>query len=425
VLNEFLDRRARGEAVKEADLLAEHPDIAEELRGYLGLLDDLEPTRQRVGKLVAQGLLSATADARYLAELGPYKITGLIGQGGMGIVLNALEESLNRAIASKVLRPDLACDRLALNRFTREAKAAAALRHPNIVTVYSVGEQNGTHYIAMERVDGPSLAEVIREHGPLPAETIRDIFRQLMVGLSAAHQAGLIHRDIKPSNLLLDGFPPPSQGGAGGCSTLLLSKEGPGEVLPSTGWPTSSEVGAPIRTPSVNEWSSPDATGGLSTSAGNGCPTLSEGGGLTNSRTPAPGGGRPPDKSAPSFRAARGRGRTSDTTERGATLPRSFLLKITDFGLARMLSSQTRITLPDSCLGTPEYMSPEQARGDENIDHRADLYSAGVVLYEMLTGRTPFKADAPSAVIHQILYTDRPTRRQFAGTPTGSFQRCR
>ena len=99
-----------------------------------------------------------------------------------------------------------------------------------------------------------------------------------------------------------------------------------------------------------------------------------------------------------------------------ATAKASSTIKIADFGLARIVSAQTRMTLPDSVFGTPEYMSPEQARGDDNIDHRSDLYSAGVVLYEMLTGRPPFKADAPSAVIHQILHDDPPDPRKVIGS---------
>ncbi len=290
ILNDFLDRRSRGTAESVSELLAAHPECAEQLRDALETVAEVTPPCAAVSELVKQGRLSQPSDAAYLADLGPYRITGSIGRGGMGIVLSAYEPALERSVALKILRPELAEDEAALHRFAREAKAAAALRNPHIVTVYGVGEACGTRYMAMEHVDGPSLADVIRDGGPLPTDTVRAVFDQLMSGLAAAHDAGLVHRDIKPSNILLDG------------------PEG--------------------------------------------------------------------------------------------------LVKITDFGLARMVSSQTRMTLPKSVLGTPEYMSPEQARGDEDIDHRTDLYSAGVVLYEMLTGRTPFKADTPSAVIHQILHDE-------------------
>lgn len=287
ILNDFLDRRARGELVSDPELLAQHPKFADELREALDVVEDIRTSGSGVDDLVARGILAHSSDPKYLAQLGRYKITGLIGRGGMGVVLKAYEESLNRTVALKILRPDLAQDKTAIERFTREAKAAAALRHPNIITVYAVGQERGTHFIAMEHIDGPSLGDLIRTDGPLSTETTRDLFGQLLSGLVAAHESGLIHRDIKSSNILLDG----------------------------------------------------------------------------------------PEKR----------------------------VKIADFGLARILSSQTRMTAAGSIFGTPEYMSPEQARGDENIDHRSDLYSAGIVLFEMLTGRTPFKSDTPSGVIHQIL----------------------
>ncbi len=341
ILNDFLDRRERGESISESDLLAQNADIANELRQHLALIQDLEPSRNRIAKLITQGLLEPPDDGDHLAQLGPYRITAIIGQGGMGIVLKAYEPSLKRTIALKLLRPELARDDVALNRFKREAQAAAALHHPNIMTVHAVGEEDGTHYIAMEYIEGPSLAEIIQEQGPLPTEAIRDIFTQLMQGLSAAHQAGLIHRDIKPSNLLLTACPKPSRVSSEGAMDKRSRDQR--RSLPVSGWPTVPEDEA--RTP-------------------------------THQPTPT--------------------------------------IKIADFGLARMITSQTQMTLPDSILGTPEYMSPEQARSDTNIDHRTDLYSAGVVLYEMLTGRTPFKAETPSAVIHQILHVESPHPKSFA-----------
>lgn len=298
ILSDFADRRAAGQAESETELLAAHPDVADELRLHLDVLRNLSPGQSRIDALIAQGILRGTSDPQYVAELGPYRIKQFIGQGGMGIVLQAYEESLNRTVALKILRPDLAGDRAALARFTREAQAAAALRHPNIVTVHAVGEENGVHFLVMEFVDGPSLRDLIQQASPLSAETIATFFRDILSALARAHEAGLIHRDIKSSNILVD-----------------------------------------------------EANGAV---------------------------------------------------------------KIADFGLARMQDSGTRMTTTGSILGTPEYMSPEQARGAGPVDHRADLYSAGVVLYEMLTGRTPFQADTPSAVIHQILHDDPPDPRRLA-----------
>jgi|GEM_PF-3879432 len=297
---------------------------------------------------------------RATPRLGPYKIIDYLGRGGMGIVLKAYEESLDRVVALKILRPELAEEPVALERFTREAKAAAALNHPNIVAVHAVGQKGGVPFIAMEYVEGPSLAEVIKscpvasdprvgrspEQAPdsptttAPGnppidirnpDTIRDIFRQLLEALAAAHAAGLIHRDIKSSNILLT----PS-------ATMAQQPVAGEEQQPRAAVPHNPEVRIP----------NPES-----------CKLNPES---------------------------------------------SFRVKLADFGLARMENSQTRMTAADSILGTPEYMSPEQARGDEDIDARSDLYSAGVVLYEMLTGRTPFKANTPMAMIHQIIHVEPP-----------------
>lgn len=295
LLNDYLDRRARGEPISEEVLLAEHPDVADILAQHLSLLRALAPSSNAIPELLAKRMLSPSSAPEYAAELGNYRITAVIGRGGMGIVLRAIEQPLHRPVALKILRPELAADRRALVRFAHEAKAAAALRHPNIVTVHACGECDGTNYLAMELIDGPSLADALARESPLLTEEIRRIFGELLQGLAAAHSAGLIHRDIKSSNILLDG---------------------------------------PHRQ-----------------------------------------------------------------------------VKIADFGLARITASNTRVTMLQSAIGTPQYMSPEQARGDENVDHCTDLYSAGVVLYEMLTGRVPFKGDSPSALIHAILSTEPPAPR--------------
>jgi hypothetical protein len=223
----------------------------------------------------------------------------------MGVVLRAIEKPLGRQVALKILRPELAVDHRALVRFEHEARAAAALRHPNIVAVHACGTQNGTHYLAMEAIDGPSLAERMTQKPTLTTQEIRRLVRELLTGLSAAHDAGLVHRDVKPSNILLDG---------------------------------------------------------------------------------------------------------SDAT-----------VKIADFGLARIVASSTRLTLPQSAIGTAEYMSPEQARGDENIDHRADLYSVGVVLFELLTGRVPFRGGSGSSIIHQIIHDEPPDPQTHAPRCDGSL----
>jgi serine/threonine protein kinase len=418
-LNAYLDRRKLGTAEPEAEFLARHPDLADDLRLHLVMLGELQPVTPRIDALIARGVLRKSADPGYAAELGPYQIVRLLGVGAMGVVLLAHEERLRRSVALKILRPELAADAAALTRFTREARAAAALHHPHLVTVHTVGEEQGVHFMAMEYVDGPTLAEVIRaEEGKgqeaggkseagdtrrstqhyrseaqipmrrgalstrptatshptltgtqhsyaLPPDLIRELFRQLLTGLAAAHGAGLIHRDIKPSNILLDlGL----QIADCGLQDRTASDREPAPHAP-TGWPTSSEAG--------ERW---------------------EGGPLV--RKPGSAAAQPNPQTEI---------RDSQSAQHSALRTQHFSVKIADFGLARMLNAQTRVTLPAAVLGTPEYMSPEQARGesaDHPIDHRADLYAAGVVLYEMLTGRTPFRGDSSSVVLHRILHEE-------------------
>jgi len=324
IINDFLDRRARGEPVDEAGLLAGHAELADELRTCLASLRDLRPTQDPLADLVERGVLNRSDDSRYVGTLGPYQIVSLLGRGGMGVVLKAYEESLNRTVALKILRLELAGDSVARSRFVHEARAAAGLQHPNVVTIYAVGQERDVTYLAMEYVDGPSLATLIRQAGPLPTELIRAIFQQLLSGLAAAHECRLIHRDVKAANILLES-----------CQPSAISSQ-PEESRPVVGAESKS---------------------------------------------------------------------LAESSELRADC---FRVKLADFGLARVLTGQTTLTLPNAFLGTPEYMSPEQARGDAQIDQRTDLYSAGVVLYEMLTGRTPFKADSATATLHRILHDDPP-----------------
>lgn len=323
LLDEFLKRQEAGSAPGEEDLLAAHPECAAELREHLALVRHLTPRHHRIAELLSRGILQSSPSGQCAALLDDYQVHRVLGEGGMGIVLDGYDPRLQRRIALKVLRPELAGDAVALERLEREAKAAGALQHPNVVTIYSLGMACSAPYIVMERVGGPSLAAVVHMRGPLPAPTVREIFCHILDALAAAHQAGLIHRDIKSSNILVVGLDPV-------------------DAAPDTG-----EGARDMQSPT------------LSASVG-------------------PSGGGAGD---------------------GARIA----VKIADFGLARLRSSRATLTEHGSVLGTPDYMSPEQARGDTEIDHRTDLYSAGVVLYEMLTGRTPFHADTPTATIRRIL----------------------
>jgi hypothetical protein len=225
-----------------------------------------------------------------LGRLGAHEVSGVIGAGAMGVVLNALDKSLDRTVAIKVLAPHLASSGAARKRFAREAKAAAAVLHPNVIAIHSVSNDDSLPYLVMPYVRGASLQKRLDQEGPLPVAEILRIGSQIAAGLAAAHAQGLVHRDIKPANILLE-----------------------------------------------------------------------------------------------------------EGVERVA---------ITDFGLARAVDDAT-MTRTSVIAGTPQYMSPEQARG-ESVDHRSDLFSLGSVLYAMCTGRAPFRAETSFGVLRRI--TDEPHR---------------
>ncbi len=135
--------------------------------------------------------------------LGSYQIVEELGRGGMGIVYRAYQPSLNRHVAVKILPPQLAFDQQLVDRFLREARAAAGLRHPNIVVVYDVGQEQGIHFIAMEYLEGRNLAQVIEEEGPLHPKRAAQIVEQVASALDYAHQRGFVHRDVKPANIFV------------------------------------------------------------------------------------------------------------------------------------------------------------------------------------------------------------------------------
>jgi eukaryotic-like serine/threonine-protein kinase len=206
---------------------------------------------------------------------GRYRIVRKLGTGGMANVYLAEDEVLGRRVAIKILNDRHAGDDQFVERFRREAKNAAGLSHPNIVSIYDRGEAEGTYYIAMEYLDGRSLKELIVARGPAPVNVAIDYARQILAAIRFAHRHGIVHRDIKPHNVLVDG-----------------------------------------------------------------------------------------------------EGR----------------LKVTDFGIARAGASQ--MTEAGSIIGTAQYLSPEQAKGAP-VDQTSDLYSVGVVLYELLTGVVPFSGETP------------------------------
>ena len=252
----------------------------------LSSISQLDFEQPAIPPQIAQVLeaLLPTDDPAMLGRLGGYEISGAIGAGGMGVVLKGIDRALDRTVALKVMAPHLATSGAARQRFSREARAAAAVIHPNVIAIHSVCTDAALPFLVMPYVGGASLQKRIDADGALPVPDILRIGIQIAAGLSAAHHQGLVHRDIKPANILLD---------------------------------------------------------------------------------------------------------------RGIER-----LVITDFGLARAVDDAS-MTRTGVIAGTPQYMSPEQARG-EAIDARSDLFSLGSVLYTLCTGRVPFRADSALAVLRRI-----------------------
>ena len=227
--------------------------------------------------------LRPSDDPDALGRLGTYDISEVIGVGGMGIVLKGHDAKLKRVVAVKILSPAYAANSTARKRFLREAQAAAAVTHPNVVTIHSVDEDR-LPYLVMEFVDGPTLQQRLDVEGFLQLNQILRIGINVASGLAAAHAQGLVHRDIKPGNILLE-----------------------------------------------------------------------------------------------------------DGIERA---------RLTDFGLARA-ADDASVTRDGVVVGTPQYMSPEQARG-ETVEQTSDLFSLGSVLYTLATGRPPFRAESSYGVMRKI-----------------------
>jgi serine/threonine-protein kinase len=231
---------------------------------------------------------------------GKYRIDARLNEGGMGTVYRGTHVLMDKTVAVKVLRPSLAADEKIVARFSREARAASRISHPNALSVTDFGEDESGHvFLVMEFLNGKTLKQVIRADGPMPLARVVSITRQVGDALNAAHSQGVVHRDLKSDN-------------------IMLLDSGSGDHA-----------------------------------------------------------------------------------------------KVLDFGIAKINEPggavDTSLTAPNLVIGTPQYMSPEQCSQDSEIDARSDIYSLGVILFEMLVGHVPFSGDSPTKVMMKHLQEPVPS----------------
>src|SRR5215472_124755 len=275
----------------------------------------------------APELLGDDRDALIGTHIGPYRVESVLGSGGMGVVYLARDERLGRKVGLKLLPQSFIADTTHLLRLKREARAASALNHPNIVTIHDIGSDHSTHYIASELIEGETLRERLMR-GPIQLSEAVDVATQIASALVAAHDAGVVHRDIKPEN-------------------IMLRPDGYVKVLDF------------------------------------GIAKLAE----------------------------------SAFADAAFAAPKAF--GVTADGLESMTVAETNL---GSILGTVRYMSPEQARGGR-VDKTTDIWSLGVVLYEMVTGHAPFTGDTPREVMSSILEKEpTPLTRYIRHTPSELHQ---
>jgi WD40 repeat protein len=297
ILAAYLEAQRLGKTPNREDLLGRHPDLADELQSFFADQDRFGRLAERIGSPAA--LAPAPGEPPTMAPgevansvlgtvryFGDYELLEEIARGGMGVVFKARQVSLNRTVALKMILAGQLASAEDVQRFRREAEAAAQLDHPHIVPIYEVGEHQGQHYFSMKLIEGSSLAA---RKLPLPPRQAAEVVATVARAVHHAHQRGILHRDLKPGNILLDAQGQPH---------------------------------------------------------------------------------------------------------------------VTDFGLARRVEGDVQHTRAGAIVGTPGYMPPEQARAERGLTTGVDVYGLGAVLYELLTGRPPFRAETPLDTLLLVLECD-------------------
>jgi tRNA A-37 threonylcarbamoyl transferase component Bud32 len=303
ILAAYLEAERTGPAPDRDALLAQYPDLTEDLRSFfrdrdrfVRLAEPLHPSVHPANAETQPPGQEAVVDAKLgkIRYVGDYELLQEIARGGMGVVFKARQVSLNRIVALKMILAGELASVADVTRFRAEAEAAANLDHPNILPIYEVGEHEGQQYFSMKLVEGGSLAAAAGAQRPVASKEAARVVETIARAVHFAHQRGILHRDLKPGNILL---------------SALAAGSRLDECVPY----------------------------------------------------------------------------------------------ITDFGLAKRIKGDSGLTQSGAIVGTPSYMAPEQARADKVLTTAVDVYALGAILYELLTGRPPFRAESPLDTILQVV----------------------